>query len=93
MHSRPALRNIRLMMSPLTVRVDLNRRGGWEVTLPSKRDGVTLDEAQRVAYLCAAHRHPCELVVRDAYHRVLHREFIDGEDRAEAGSLADVESR
>jgi hypothetical protein len=84
------------MMSPLTVRVDLNRRGGWEVTLPSKRDGVTcdtLDEAQRVAYLCAAHRHPCELVVRDAYHRVLHREFIDGEDRAEAGSLADVESR
>jgi hypothetical protein len=41
----------------------------------------TLDEAQRVAYLCAAHLHPCELVVRDACHRVLHREFIDGRER------------
>jgi hypothetical protein len=30
--------------------------------------------------------------VYDAYHRVLHREFIDGENRAEAGRLADVES-
>jgi hypothetical protein len=83
-------------MSPSTVRVDLNRRGSWEIALPGERDRVTcetLDEARRVAYLCAAHRHPCELVVCDAYHRVLHREFIDGENRAEAGSLADVESR
>jgi hypothetical protein len=46
-----------------------------------------------VAYPCAAHRDPCESVDYDAYHRVLHREFIDGENRAEAGCLADVESR
>jgi hypothetical protein len=72
------------MASHLTVRVDLSGGGDWEVTLPGQRDGVTcetLDEAQRVAYLCAAHLHPCELVVRDACHRVLHREFIDGRER------------
>jgi hypothetical protein len=95
-HPHPVAASIVRMVSHSTVRVDLNGRGGWEVTLPGKRDRVTcetLDEAQRVAYLCAARRHPCELVVRDAYHRVLLREFIDGENRAEAGSLADVESR
>ena len=43
------------MVSHLTVSVDRNERGGWEVTLPGQCDGVTLemlDEAQRVAY-CA----------------------------------------
>jgi hypothetical protein len=68
------------MVSHSMVRVGLNGGGGWEITLPGQRDRVTfetLDEAQRVAYLCAAQRHPCELVVRDAYQRVLHREFID----------------
>ena len=67
------------MVSRPTVRVGLNG-GGWEITLPGERNGVTfetLDEAQRVAYLCAAQRHPCELVVRNAYHHVLHHEFID----------------
>jgi hypothetical protein len=84
------------MVSHSTVSVDRDERGGWEITLPGQRDRVTLqtlDEAQRVAYLCAAHRHPCELVVRDAYHRVLHREFIDGAERAEPGSLAGIETR
>jgi hypothetical protein len=83
-------------MSALTVRVDLNRLGGWEIALPGERDHViceTLDEARRVAYLCAARRHPCELVVCDAYQRVLHREFIDGDEGAEAASLANAESR
>lgn len=68
------------MTGHLTIRVDHKRRGGWEVTLPNQCDRVTLetlDEAQRVAYLCAAHEHPCELVVRDAYHRVLRRELVD----------------
>ena len=57
----------------------LNRRGDWEIALSNRRDRVTcetLDEARRVAYLWAAHRHPCELVVFDADHRLLHREFI-----------------
>jgi len=40
----------------------------------------TFDEAQRVAYLCATHRRPCELIVCDAYHRVLHHELIDADD-------------
>ena len=83
-------------MSASTVRVDLNRRGGWQIALPGEHDRVTcetLDEARRMAYLCTTHRHPCELVVCDAYHRVLSREFIDGENCAEAGSLADVEAR
>jgi hypothetical protein len=67
--------------SPLTVNVNHDRHGSWEVELPdgSKRVACeTLEDAKRVAYLCAACRHPCELVVRDAYHR----EFIDGEGNA-----------
>ncbi len=37
------------MISHSTVCVDLNGGGGWEITLPGERDGVTfetLDEAQ-----------------------------------------------
>jgi len=74
-------------MSPVTVRVDLNRRGGWEITFPGQRDRVTcetFDEARRVAYLYVAHRRPCELVLRGAHRRVLHREFIDGAEDAGA---------
>jgi hypothetical protein len=74
-------------MSPVTVRVYRNRRGGWEITSPDQRCRVTcetFDEAKRVAYLCVAHRRPCELVVRSTYRRVLHREFIDGAEDAGA---------
>jgi hypothetical protein len=70
------------VVGPTTVNVDCTARGAWEVELPDSPEHVkceTLDDAKRVAYLCAAHRHPCELIVRDAYHRVLHREFIDGD--------------
>jgi hypothetical protein len=66
---------------PVTVRVELDRRGRWAIELPGRPDTVTcetLDEARRVAYLCAAHCHHCELVVCDAYHRVLHRELVEG---------------
>jgi hypothetical protein len=38
----------------------------------------TFDDARRVAYRRAARARPCELIVHDAYHRVLHRELIDG---------------
>jgi hypothetical protein len=68
-------------MSPVTVRVDRTGRGAWEVAMPDQREPVTcetLDDARRVAYLCAARRRPCELIVCDAYHRVLHHEFING---------------
>jgi hypothetical protein len=67
--------------NPITVRVDPNRSGAWEVAMPDKCELVTcetLDDARRVAYLCVAHSRPCELVVRDAHHRVLERKFING---------------
>jgi hypothetical protein len=57
-----------------TVRVDANDRGDWQDRIPDRSDPVTcesLDEASRVAYLCAARMRPCQLVVRDANHRVL----------------------
>ena len=65
----------------VTVRAQRTLRGRWEVLLPGRRGGITcetLDEAQRVAYLAVAHTRPCELIVRDAYHRVIHHELIDG---------------
>jgi hypothetical protein len=50
------------------VRVDLGRRGGWEIALPGERDRgtcETLDEARRVAYV-SAHR---KLVAHNPTHR------------------------
>jgi hypothetical protein len=60
--------------------VDRDCRGSWEVVLPDGRAGVaceTLDDARRLAFLYAARILPCELVVRDAYHRVIDHEMID----------------
>lgn len=68
-------------MNPIMVRVDLNVRGAWEIALSDQRERVTcttLEEASRVAHRCAADRRPCELIVCDAYHRVLHHELISG---------------
>jgi hypothetical protein len=68
-------------MSERTVRVDHSVGGAWDIALSDQREHVvckTLDEASAVAYRCAADRRPCELVVRDAYHRVLRRELING---------------
>jgi len=83
----------RAAMSPVTVRVDRTRRGAWEVAMPDGRELVTcetLEDAERVAYLCAARRRPCELIVCDAYHRVLHRVLIDGhDDPASTGGRGD----
>jgi hypothetical protein len=65
----------------LTVRVLLNPRGQWEVVLPGRRRPFrcqSLEEAERVAYSFAARRRPCEIVVHDAYHRVLLRDVING---------------
>ena len=63
-----------------TVRVDVNRRGGWEIALSGERDPVTcgtLADAQRMALQCAIDRQPCNLVVLDAYHRVLRHQLVD----------------
>jgi hypothetical protein len=65
----------------LTVRVLLNARGQWEVVLPGRRRPLRcrdLDEAQRTAYVFAERSRPCEVVVHDAYHRVVRRDLING---------------
>ncbi len=84
-------------MSPRAIRVDLNGHGAWEITLPVGLDpincGGSLYEARRAAYRFAADWHPCgfaadwhpcEVVVYDAYHRVMHRKLIDSHDDAAA---------
>lgn len=68
--------------SLLKVNVDHAPNGGWKVELADQGERVeceTLEDAKRIAYLRAAFRHPCELVVRDAYHRVILREVIDAD--------------
>ena len=83
-------------MSTRTVRVDLDRRGNWEIALSDQRDRITcetLADARLVAHRYAAHRHPCELVVFDAYHRVVQHEIIDHDDEDGACSGADFEPR
>ena len=65
-------------MQEVSIRVDFNGQGGWEVDLDDARITCeSLDDARRIAFLKAARRRPCELVVRDAYHRVIEREHID----------------
>lgn len=76
------------VMNPIAVRVDLNRHGAWEVALPDERERIvcgTLEDARRVGFLCAADRRPCELIVCDAYHRVLHRELVNGHGDSQLG--------
>ena len=68
-------------MAATTVRVERTERGRWEVVAPD-HDRVmceTLDDARRAAYVSAARIAECELIVHDAYHRVLSRELIRGD--------------
>jgi hypothetical protein len=61
------------------IRVEHDPHGDWEVDLPDGAAPVrcrTLNEARRVAYRHAERRDLCELVIRDAYHRVAHRELV-----------------
>jgi hypothetical protein len=61
--------------------MDRTGRGAWAVAVPGQREPFTcetLDDAKGFAYLSAARRRPCGLIVCDAYHRVLHHEVIDG---------------
>ena len=65
--------------NPTTISVERGRRGHWQVLVPDEHEPVccqTLDDAQWVAYLLAADRQPCQVVFRDAYHRVVGRELI-----------------
>lgn len=64
--------------APSEVRVDPGYRGGWQVSFPDGRPIVcdTLDDARREAQRFAGRSHPCELVIRDAYHRVIDRKSM-----------------
>jgi hypothetical protein len=67
-------------VEPTTVCVDPSGSGIWEVTLPDPDDRVaceTLADAQQLAYSVAARSRPCELIVRDAYHRLLRHEYLE----------------
>ncbi len=67
-------------MSTRKMRDDVNQRGDRDIELSDQDGRVSCDtpeEAERVAHICAAYRQPCELVVCEAYNRVLHRELID----------------
>ena len=64
----------------VVVRVQPTVCGRWEVQ-PDRCGGIkchTLDEARRIGYPVVAHARPCELIVPDAYHRVVEHERIDG---------------
>lgn len=67
--------------TPIVVCVVHHPRGRWEIVAPNRRGRIsceTLDDARRIAYLSIPRGRDCELIVRDAYHRVLEHELIDG---------------
>jgi hypothetical protein len=75
------------------VSVDPDGRGAWEVVLPDTDDHIvcaTLDDARQMAYRTAARRRPCELIVHDAYHRVIQSAIVDA---AQAGRPAEATFR
>jgi hypothetical protein len=62
------------------VRVTPGEGAGWQVVVPDRERPLTcktLREARRLALIHGASAHPCEIVVRDAYHRVLERRLVD----------------
>jgi hypothetical protein len=72
---------------PVTVLVHRTLVGRWEVATGPRECIVceTLDDARRVAYLAVADAHPCELIVKDAYNRVIEDELIDGHQALATG--------
>jgi Uncharacterized protein conserved in bacteria (DUF2188) len=71
---------------PLKVDVTPDLRGGWDLRFSDRRPRQrcdTLAAAVHLAHQYAEESHPCELVIRDAYHRVVSHEFSG--DAARAG--------
>ena len=72
-------------MSTVTVHTRTDHRGDWDVELPDRSGRVTcqsIDEARSVALQYAEKAaQPCEVIVRDAYNRVMLRELIDHSSR------------
>jgi hypothetical protein len=74
-----------------SVRVSYNARGPWDVVQAGEAEHTTcetLEDAQRVGYLFAARKTPCELIVCDAYRRVVRREVV--RHRADARHIGDL---
>jgi hypothetical protein len=70
---------------PSTVRMDAIVVASGRLHCPTADDRVTcetFEDANRAAYLCATRAWPCELIVRDAYGRVVQHELIDGDRQA-----------
>jgi hypothetical protein len=63
------------------VRMGRDRRGRWTIDLADGHDVArcdTLNAARRLAYLYGAGRQHFEIVVRDAYNRVVEHRLVDG---------------
>jgi hypothetical protein len=70
---------------PMRISVQHHPRGRWEVIMGDGREPIsceTLEDARRIAYIAVAHARSCELIVRDAYNRILERELIEGHGHA-----------
>jgi hypothetical protein len=73
------------------VEVDCARRGGWTVMWPGHHPAATYDTVDQALHAARANvslapfNDPVQLIVRDAYHRVVHRESIRGHHNAAAG--------
>ena len=62
----------------ITVRVEMNRHGAWELTVADEQTRIvcpTLADATRQARSIAGTR-PAELIIRDAYHRLVEHERL-----------------
>lgn len=62
----------------VTINVHFAGRGRWKVVFADRHRGVTcdsFDDALKVAHLMLARNGHCELIVHDAYQRVISREL------------------
>jgi hypothetical protein len=66
--------------SPATLVIDADGHGAWDLVISTEHVScATLEDARRLAHRRAADRRPCEVIVRDAYHRVIDRELIESQ--------------
>lgn len=79
-------RAILYVVSTVTVHSCIDSRGDWDVEFPDRDTRVTcrtIGEARSLALEYAAKApQPCEVIVRDAYDRVMLRALIDRSSRS-----------
>jgi hypothetical protein len=82
--------------TPAIVRVQHHPRGHWEVITPDRCGRIsceTFDDARRIAFLTVAHGHSCELIIRDAYNRIVEHELIDVHQLGPTGPRSQASTR